>query len=70
MAYSSISAADLSGYLGVGEAEALELAREQPGWSVEGSMVCPAPRPEEARKQKPEEERLAQLTEYIAFLEK
>jgi hypothetical protein len=73
-AYTSISLADFCQYLGLPEGgeEAVELARQQPGWSVDvpGRMVLPQRKAAPAAKAAPSEEKLSQLTDYIAFLEK
>ena len=73
-AYSSISTPELATYVGLSEPEALALAGRQPGWAVDPAaapgLVRPAGRPEPAAGAQDAEQKLARLTDFIAFLEK
>jgi hypothetical protein len=71
-AYSSLSLSDFAQYVGLPEPEAVALAEKQAGWRVDvvEAMVHPERRPEKPVEVAPSEEKLALLTDFIAFLEK
>ena len=73
LSYSTISLPSLAELLCVDAARAEALAREQPGWTVEGDMVRPAKTTasssSSATAANPPDWKLKQITDYISFLE-
>lgn len=71
-AYSSISLAEFSTYVGLGELEAGELASQQPGWSLDtqNKIIIPAQVEVKETETIPSEQQLQLLTDFVAFLEK
>ena len=76
-AYSTISLSDFAVYVGMpaaDEAGVLELVRSQPGgsWLYDpaSKMVTPQRRPGPEVKVAPSEEKLRQLVDFVAFMEK
>ena len=71
-AYTSISIGDFAQLVGLTEAEAVHLAEGQEGWSVdsESKMILPQRLVGKQVEPPPSAEKLRQLTDYIAYLEK
>nr|ACO10810.1 COP9 signalosome complex subunit 8 [Caligus rogercresseyi] len=69
-AYSSISISDFSNYVGLAEEQARELALRQDGWKMEGSVILPIRKKSPSVQNTPSEVQIAQLADYISFLEK
>lgn len=67
-AYSSISLDDAAAFLGLSSSEvSAEVSRL--GWAVAGGMVSPVPTAPSNEQSRPCEEQLAELTDFVAFLE-
>ena len=71
-AYSSISLAEFSSFVGLSELEAGELAAQQPGWSLDPQekIIIPARIEVKETETIPSEQQLHLLTDFVAFLEK
>lgn len=71
-AYSSIGLTDFSNFVGLPEAEAVQLASQQPGWSYDAQSKIVHPAKVEIKETEtiPSEQQLHLLTDFVAFLEK
>ena len=71
-AYTSISLADFSKYVGLSELEAGQLAAQQPGWQydTENRVIRPVKAEVKETEIIPSEQQLHLLTDFVAFLEK
>ena len=70
--YSSISLPEFANYVGLPSEEALQLAKEQPGWSYDDTrnLVLPVKLETAETESIPSEQQLQLLTDFVAFLEK